>query len=187
MICAMALTLEISDARVEHIAADALLVPVGGQLCRLGGATASAMRAALPADERADEMQYVEDELLRLRPLPHPQARAIDGVARWSTLIISAAYPHNVDGAAFSGDDCARMLRAALPRAIAIAAEHGVTTLAATLIGTQYRMTAEHAIRAFVDGIAGARTALRLCWALPESAHRELAAAAARRVGLALR
>ena len=131
-------------------------------------------------------MQYVEDELRRLRPLPHPQARAIDGVAKWQTLLISAAYPHNVDGMTFSGDDCARMLRAALPRAFATAAEHGAHSIAATLIGTAYRMSADHAIRAFVDGLASTTAAIAVRWSLPEPAPRELAIAAARRLGLAL-
>lgn len=76
------LALEIVDDRIELVEADAILLPVDGQVCRLGGAVANALRLALPPEERADEMEYVEDELSRMRPLPHPQARAIDGVAR---------------------------------------------------------------------------------------------------------
>jgi hypothetical protein len=96
------LVVEILAARVEHVDADALLLPVDGTICRLGGATAGALRAALTPEERAEELEYLEDELARLRPLPHPQARAIDGVARWKTIIVSAAYPHNVDGIVYS-------------------------------------------------------------------------------------
>jgi hypothetical protein len=130
-------------------------------------------------------MEYLEDELARLRPLPHPQARAIDGVARWKTIIVSAAYPHNVDGIVYSPDDCARMLRAAVPHAVALAAELGLASIAATLIGTAYRMSVDQAIRAFVDGLAGAaRHPIRVCWSLPESAHRELAEVACRQRGL---
>jgi hypothetical protein len=174
--------LEIFDARVEHVDADALLVPVDGQLCKLGGAAASALRAALPADERIDEMQYVEDELARLRPMRHPDSAAIDGVARWSKLVIAAAYPHNVDGAVFSAHDCAQMIRAALPVACDVAARVGVRALAATLIGTAYRMPADLAIRAFVDGLAAASASLTVCWSLPDPAHRDLAIGAWQRV-----
>ena len=174
--------LEILDARVEHVDADGLLVPVDGQLCKLGGAAAAALRTALPEDERADEMQYIEDELTRLRPLRHPDAVAIDGVARWSKLVISAAYPHNVDGAVFSANDCARMIRAALPVACDIAARAGVQALGATLIGTAYRMPADLAIRAFVDGLAAASATLTVCWSLPDATHRDLAIGAWQRV-----
>lgn len=176
--------LEICAERVELVAAAALLVPVDGQLCRLGGATASALRTALPADDRAEELEYVEHELTQLRPLAHPEARVIDGVARWTKLVISAAYPHNVDDASFTPQDCARMIRAALPVAMAAAVEHGVASLAATLIGTAYRMPADLAVRSFVDGLATARSSITVRWSLPDAAHRELAMAAAQRVGL---
>jgi O-acetyl-ADP-ribose deacetylase (regulator of RNase III) len=179
------LVVEIIAARVERVQADALLLPVDGAICRLGGAAAGAVRAALAPDERAEEMEYLEDELARLRPLPHPQARAIDGVARWKTIIVSAAYPHNVDGIVYSPDDCARMLRAAVPQAISLAAELGLASIAATLIGTAYRMSVDQAIRAFADGLAGAaKHPIRVCWSLPESTHRELAEVACRQRGL---
>jgi hypothetical protein len=167
--------LEILPERVELIDADALLLPVDGALCRLGGATAGALRAALPADERTDEMAYVEEELARLRPLRHPEARVIEGVARWGKLVVSAAYPHNVDGAVFGPADCARMVRAALPAACAAAASTGVQVLAATVIGTQYRMPADLAVRAFLDGLLAATSSLTVRWSLPDPAHRALA------------
>ncbi len=168
---------EIVEQRVELVDADALLLPVDGQLCRLGGAAASGIRAALAPDERADELDYLEHELRALRPLAHPQARVIDGVARWSKIIVSAAYPHNVDGVTYSGEDCARMLRAALPVAFGLAGELGLASIAATLIGTAYRMTDDLAVRAFVDGIAATPQAITLRWSLPDPAHRVLARA----------
>ncbi len=176
--------LEIVADRLEHVAADALLIAVDGQLCRLGGAAASALRAALPEAERADELEYIEDQLSRLRPLTHPQARAIDGVARWKHLIIVAAYPHDVDGATFSPDACARMVRAALPSAIAEADAIGGRVMAVASVGTQYRMPADVAVRAFADGLAGANGHVLVRWSLPDAELRMLAMMAARRVGL---
>jgi hypothetical protein len=175
--------LEIIADPVELVDADALLLPVDGQLCRLGGASATALRRALAPDERADELDYVETELARLRPLPHPQARLIDGVARWKHLLVSAAYPHNVDGALHTPEACARMIRSALPAALAAAAELG--SIAATLIGTAYRMPADLAVRAFLDGLAAAaRSDVRVRWSLPDPEHRALAEAARRRLGI---
>ena len=180
----MGATLEIYDSRVEDIDADALLLPVDGQLCRLGGASAGALRAALSPDERVDEMEYIEEELARLRPLVHPAAAVIDGVARWPKLVVSAAYPHNVDGVSYSPQDCARMIRTALPVAFAAAAEQSIQSVAATLIGTAYRMPADHAVRAFVDGLAATKASIVVRWSIPGAAERALAAAAARRIGL---
>ena len=178
----------ILEARVELVDADAILLPVDGQICRLGGAATSGLRLALPADERAEEIEYVAHELAQMRPLPHPQARAIDGVARWQKIIVSAAYPHDVDGAVFAPEDCARMIRGALPVAIALAAELQLASIAATLIGTAYRMPADLAIRAFVDGLAAARSQRVLVrWSLPDPTHRELARAACGRLGLMVR
>ena len=185
MVTSSRLVVEILAARVEHVHADALLLPVDGTICRLGGAASGALRAALPPDERADEMAYLEDELARLRPLPHARARAIDGVARWKTIIVSAAYPHNVDGIVHSPDDCARLLRAAIPPAVALAAERGLASIAATLIGTAYRMSVDQAIRAFADALAAAaQHRIRVCWSLPDSTHRERAEVACRQRGL---
>jgi hypothetical protein len=176
--------LEIHEARVELIEADALLLPVDGQLCRLGGASAGALRVALPAEERAEELEYVEEELSRLKPLVHPAASVIDGVARWSKLVVSAAYPHNADGVIYSPQDCARMIRQALPVAIALAEAGSIGSLAATLIGTQYRMPVDLAVRAFVDGVAAARASTVVRWSIPDPEHRALALAAAQRVGV---
>jgi hypothetical protein len=76
------LEVSIIEHRIELVDADAILLSVDGQICRLGGAAASGLRLALPPEERAGEMEYLEHELARLRPLPHPRAHAIDGVAR---------------------------------------------------------------------------------------------------------
>ena len=176
--------LELVTARVELVEADALLVPVDGAICRLGGAAASALRAALDPTERDDELEYVEHELSQMRPLAHPDARVIDGVARWSKLVVSAAYPHNVNDATFSPHDCATMIRAALPVAITSAAQAGITSLAATVIGTAYRMPADLAIRAFLDGVASADARVIVRWSLPDPAHLALAREGARRLGL---
>jgi len=182
---AAGVALEIVADRVELIEADALLVPVDGRLCRLGGAAAGALRAALDPEERADELAYVEEELIRMRPIPNAQARAMDGVARWRKLVVAAAYPHNVDGLAYSSEECAQMVRAALASAIAVAAASEIRTLGATLIGSQYRMTPDVAVRAFVDGLAAARSyAVTIRWSLPDVAHRNLAESASKRLGL---
>lgn len=171
----MRIELEILTERVEHIDADALLLPVDGAICRLGGAAANALRAALPDDERADELEYVEDALSRIKPLRHPDARVIDGVARWNKLVVSAAYPHNVNDTLYGPNECAAMVRGALPVACSVAASAGVQVLAATVIGTQYRMPADLAVRAFLEGLAAVTASITVRWSLPDASHRALA------------
>ncbi len=183
----MSLAVELVDAPVELVDADAILLPVDGQICRLGGAVAGALRRALQPDERVEEMDYVEAELARMRPLAHPHARAIDGVARWPRILVSAAYPHNVDGAVFAPEDCARMIRSAIPRALELAEQLEIHSVAATLIGTAYRLSADLAVRAFVDGLASAsKRRVLVRWSLPDASHRQLADAACRRLDLAV-
>ncbi len=172
---------------VQGVAADALLLPVDGALCRLGGAVASALRAALPADERDDELEYVSDALARLRPLAAGEAKAIEGVGPWRWLVVSAAYPHDVDGRHFGPDACAAMLRSAIPGALAAADAAGAGSLAMTVIGTAYRMPGDVAVRAQVDGIAAGSVAVRVVWAFRDAGLREVARAAAARVGLRVR
>lgn len=184
----MTIEVELLEQRIEHIDAVALLVPVDGAICKLGGAIASGLRGALSADERDDELDYLEHELTAMRPLVHPAAKAIDGVARWATLVVSAAYPHNVDGAIYGPGDCARMLRLALPVAFGVVHDLTLDTLAATLVGTAYRMPPDLAVRCFVDAIAASspRSSFRLRWSLPDADHRRLAHAACKRLDVRL-
>jgi hypothetical protein len=178
--------LELKVADVQDVSADALLVPVDGALCRLGGAAASAVRAALPADERDEEMEYVSEMLARLRPIANGEARAIEGVARWSWLVVAAAYPHNVDGRTFDAADCASMLRSALPSALRAAEHVGASALAMTVIGTAYRMPGDVAVRAQIDGLAASTAGVRVVWAFRDPALIGVARAAAVRTGLRL-
>jgi hypothetical protein len=68
------------------------------------------------------------------------------------------------------------MVRSAVPVAIALAAHLQLPSLAATLIGTAYRMPPDLAIRAFVDGIAAAsKHSIHVRWSLPEPIYREVA------------
>ena len=75
------------------------------------------------------------------------------------------------------------MVRAALPAAISQADALALSTLAVALIGTQYRMPLDIAVRAFVDGLAVANGRVRVRWSLPDAETRTLADAALRRLG----
>jgi len=181
------LRLTLAHADAQALDAQALLVPVDGAICRLGGAAAAALRAALAPEERDDELEYVTDQLERMPPLVDGDACVIDGVARWSHLVVSAAYPHDVNDRHFTPDDCATRLRVALPRAFEVAAAAGIASLAMTVIGTAYRLPGDLAVRAQVDALAAAaRVDLHVRWAFREPSLLEEARTAAARLGLAL-
>jgi O-acetyl-ADP-ribose deacetylase (regulator of RNase III) len=183
--CSSLLALTLVHADSQTLDAQALLVPVDGALCRLGGAAAAALRAALGPEERDDELEYVSDQLARMRPLADGDARVIDGVARWSHLVVSAAYPHDVNDVHYTPEVCAARLRVALPRAFEAAAAAGIRSLAMTVIGTAYRIPGDLAVRAQADAIAAAaRVDLRVRWAFREASLLELARAAVARLGI---
>ena len=177
------LTLALADA--QTLDAEALLVPVDGAICRLGGAAAAALRASLDPAERDDELEYVSDQLERMRPLADGDARVIDGVARWSHLVVSAVYPHDVNDRHHTSDACAARLRVALPRAFEAAAIAGVGSLVMTAIGTAYRIPGDLAVRAQADALAAAvRIDLHVVWAIRDAPLLEVARAAVARLGL---
>jgi hypothetical protein len=68
---------------------------------------------------------------------------------------------------------------------VAAASEQSIASVAATLIGTAYRMPVDLAVRAFIDGLAAASGALVVRWSIPDADARELATAATERLGLA--
>lgn len=187
-IVAILLTLTLALADAQTLDAQALLVPVDGAICRLGGAAAAALRAALAPDERDEELEYVSDQLAQMCPLADGDARVIDGVARWTQLVVSAAYPHDVNDRQYTPDACAARLRVALPRAFEAAAAAGVRSLAMTVIGTAYRIPGDLAVRAQADALAAAaRVDLHVMWAFRDAALLEVARASVARLGLAPR
>jgi hypothetical protein len=170
---------------VEAIDAEALLLPVDGRLCVLGGAATNAIRAALAADEIESELEFLTHQLKTLRPLADGDARVIDGVARWSRIVVSAAYPHNVNDKLFSMGDCARILRVSIGKAIEATERADLRSLAMTVIGTSHRLTPDLATSAIADGIASARkSSVMVRWAIPDSAIRTMALAHSQRLGL---
>jgi O-acetyl-ADP-ribose deacetylase (regulator of RNase III) len=176
---------ELLDAKLQDVEAEALLHPVDGLACVLGGAATQAIRAALPPDERMDELEDLEVRMKELKPLSDGDARVIEGVARWNWIVVSAAYPHNAGDRIFTPEDCAARVRTALANAFQMAGDHQIKSIAVPLIGTQYRMPVATAVNAFADGLASARDCgIRVLWCAPDVEALALATAACARLGL---
>jgi hypothetical protein len=114
-----------------------------------------------------------------------PQFGCIEGVGPWRWIVVSAAYPHNKNDKIYSAPECAAMVRAALPNAIAVAAANQIGSIAMTVIGKAYRMPAVLCVRAAADGLGAARRVdLLVRWSLPDTLDRENAREACARLGL---
>ena len=78
-------------ADVGEVAADALVVPVDGVVCRLGGAVARAILKSVPREERLELREDIDAELDGWKPIPDGDARALEGRGRWARFIVAAA------------------------------------------------------------------------------------------------
>ncbi len=178
--------LELTDRPAQDIDADTLLFPVDGRRPAPGGGVIRAIRASLSADDAEsmrDELDFLDEELAALR-LPDGGAAMLTGVGRWDQLLVSAAYPHNVNGALFEPPQYMDLIRRALPHALEFAESDPTLTVGGrptdqpatirrvtmTLIGTAYRVSMEQSVRAIGDALIAAHRAGRsqhVIWSLP--------------------
>jgi hypothetical protein len=179
------MVVHISPSPAEEITAAGLLLPVDGLIPNLGSGAARAIRAALPADERMGELEYLGEQLAELRPLPVGEARVIEWDYHWNWIVVTAAYPHNTAARSFSPHECAAILRAGVAGGVRAAVAHGLASMTMTVIGTAYRMDVGMAVRAQADGLAAeVRHNLTICWSIPDAAALQLAREACLRLGL---
>jgi hypothetical protein len=148
---------------INGVSADGLVLPVDGQICVIGGtAAARALKASFAAEAEDEEEQfelygYAEEDVLRLRPLAHGQCRIIEGNDRWPHLVVVAAFYHNVDGVVFSAGQACTLLTNAVHSVVRASAGRGIDTIAMTLMGTTYRVSARESIAAMSEGLAASR------------------------------
>jgi hypothetical protein len=115
---------------VADVEAEALVLPVDGRICVIGGtAAASALKSSFEPEDRVEEFRAVEDaaRALRSRPggFPPGTAALIDGASRWSYLVVVAALLHQMNDTAFGEADHARTLHRALVGALSVANGRG--------------------------------------------------------------
>ena len=148
---------------INNVSADGLVLPVDGQICVIGGtAAARAFKASFAEEaEDAEEQQelylYAEEDVQRLQPLPHGKCRIIQGNDRWPNLVVAAAFYHNVNDVVFTSGQACSLLTNAIRNAVCASAAHGIDSIALTLMGTTYRVSARESIAAMIAGLAAAR------------------------------
>lgn len=185
--------IEILCERVEHIDADALLIPVDGPVkVLLGGGALAGIKGAmleerLKRPEPDETMQEVHRELTEEREefeqqvpvrIPRGSARVVDGIARWERLVLADCLHHNQGTEIFAPEAHAAGVRRGVQAAVAAAEEAGLQSLLMTPIGTATRISVEASIAAIAQGLADRRNArITIRWTFIDS-HRSTAAAA---------
>jgi len=139
--------LRISLQPCQSISADALLLPVDGVRPALGGAAGRAVRAALPAAERTEILEELDEDLLGLAPIRTGQAKALGPIARWDHLLVAAGFLHNVADTVFTSSEHAAAIGSAIQSSLVLAEQVKAHTLVLAPIGTGARVDVSTALR----------------------------------------
>ena len=162
---------------IGKVKGEGLVCPVDGNICILGGpAAATALKNAFAPEEREELFGYLESDVKRLFPIPHGEARIIDGDGNWEYLVIIAALPHHVNDTVFTENYFARILEKAIINGIRASVQHGIQSIAMTVIGSSYRLPAETCIRSAINGISKChRENIEVIWSFLDGEQLKLA------------
>lgn len=170
---------------VFDVAADGVVVQVDGAICVLGSASSRALKRSLDPADRDEEFADLEDAVKRLRPLPHGEARLVDGAGKWPQLVVVAAVPHHTHERHYSVAEFAAILERSIYHAVQVSGGAGLASLVMTTIGSTYRLPAAAAVEAMARGLARARREpLAVTWCFVDPEQQTLAEAACRRLGV---
>ena len=130
----------------------------------------------LGSEEQIEFYEGIEDDVKRLRPLPHGAARVIDGNETWPWLVVIADLPHHVNDVIFTPAQFSSILKTGIANGINESLNRELKSIALTLIGTTYRITADQSIKAIAEGLAAARRGnIKVHWCILNNHHLELA------------
>ena len=167
---------------IKEVSADGLILPCDGNICVIGGtAAAKALKASFAneAEDNEEQIEFyvgIEDDVKRLRPLPHGTARIIDGNETWPWLVVIAVLPHHVNDVIFTPAQFSTILKTGIANGINGSLNRELKSVALTLIGTTYRITADQSIKAIAEGLSAARRGnIEVNWCILDNRHFELA------------
>lgn len=156
----------LNKGSIEKVTAGGLVCPVDGAICTLGGsAAATALKNSFDLEERDELFSYLEQDVKRLRPIPHGESRIIPGEGRWDWLVVVAALPHHVNDVIFSEDHFAYILERSVAHGIRMSCRQEIGSLAMTVMGSSYRLPAKLGIRCAVNAMRECRHEdIRIIW-----------------------
>lgn len=139
---------------IGKVRAEGLVCPVDGAICVLGGpAAAKMLKESFDPEERDELFGYLEEDVKKLCPIPHGEARVIPGEGNWDWLIVVAAIPHHVNDEIISQSSLAQILERSISNGIRSSVQAVITSLAMTVIGSSYRLPAEICVQSAVAAI----------------------------------
>jgi len=146
---------------IENIKADALVMPVDGNVFLLGSAAMKALKESMRnfhgLDDWREMLEDLEREVRLLCPIPQGQARIIPGDADWEWLLIIACQPHHVNDQIVTQDAFCKMLSASLSDGFNKCSQRGIKSIALTLISTGTRISPEQSIFSIAEAFATKR------------------------------
>ncbi len=162
---------------IGKVKAEGLVCPVDGHICILGGpAAATVLKKSFDPEERNELFGYLEDDIKRLCPIPHGEARIIEGDGDWEWLVIIAALPHHVNDTILTENDFASILEKAIVNGIRVSIKKEIKSIAMTVIGSSYRLPVASCILSAVDGIKQChRENIEIIWCFLEGEQLKLA------------
>lgn len=162
---------------VGKVTAEGLFCPVDGNICILGGSSAAtALKNTLDSEERDELFGYLENDVKRLCPIPHGEARIVEGEGPWDWLVVIAALPHHVNDTIITEDYFASILEKAIVNGLHASIEKGIKSIAMTVIGSSYRLSAEACICSMVKAISRChRENIEVIWSFLDGDQLELA------------
>ena len=148
---------------IEEIKTEALLMPVDGNTCSLGSGALTGLKNSLKKHydcgpyEWMEMQEYLEDHAKKLAPIPHGKSKIIEGDGDYKWLVIAACQPHNVNGEIISKSKICNMITSSLIDGIRKCVQHGIKSVALTLINTKDRIGVEQSMRSIVDGFVASQ------------------------------
>lgn len=147
---------------IREVSTESLILPVDGSLCKFGAAAGTALKLALPAEERKEIIDELEERLLDLKPIPNGEAKMINladmGIAcPWRYLVILAVLPHHVNDRICHQSEFSRCLTKGIISGLKICAANNIKSVACTIIADSYRLSSNEAIRSMILGFKSSR------------------------------
>lgn len=149
---------------INNVSAVGLVLPVDGLIgCDIGGTVAfNALKAsyskeAESLEEQMELLSYIEGGIKKIRPLTDGHSRVFIGNETWKSLVVIAGYYHNARDRIYTPQESADLLTQAIQSGVRESVKHNLQSIAMTLMGTTYRVTAGESIFALAKGLAAVK------------------------------
>ena len=168
--------------KIGNLKADALVLPVDGDICVIGGtAAAKALKESFveeteSSEEQMEMYEYSEDDVKSLCPLQHGEAKVLLGNDTWKYLVVIAVQPHHVNDQIVSKEQYCQILRSGVVNGITDSVRNGIKSIALTLISNSYRISSNMSVSSIAEALNLCRQEdIDVYWSIINQQNMELA------------